>query len=204
MNATKQNLELFMVYCVVWAEDVKRRDGSAEGGCFSFFFRMYYMGVSAGPSTLINKSLFPFFLFPPLSSINVSLLLPIRCFCSWFMVCKFLHSGWRREEVASLSFCDVVRLKLFRSLHLSTISFQSTSPSELISFCFLFNIHWCILDININQVDQTSWQRTLDYPTKNHRKESKSFYSKWVTKTSVFWTVGFMFFLWISSYSIYS
>ena len=161
MNATKQNLELFMVYCVVRTADVKCRDGSAWGR-MPFFFRMYYMGVCAGPTTLINKSFFPFFLFPSLSSITVSLLLPIRCFCSWFMVCKFLHSGWRREEVASLSLCDVVRLKLFRSLHLSTISFESTSPSKLISFCFLFNIHWCILDININQGDQTSWQRALD------------------------------------------
>jgi hypothetical protein len=113
------------------------------GGGGSVFFSHVLYGRLRWTSYTHKQKPFPLFSFPPsLSSIAVSLLLPILCSCSWFIVCKFLHSGWRREEVASLSLCDVVWLKLFRSLHLSTIFFQSTSPSKLLSFCFPFNIYW--------------------------------------------------------------
>ena len=193
-----------MVYCVARTADLIRRHWSVEGGGF-FFFRLYYMGVSAGPTTLINKSLFSFFSLSPQfllslfrSSYPFAAFVLDLWFASFFIVAG-VERKWR--HLVSVTWFD---------WNSSAVSIFLPFSSNLLLLLNLFHSVFfsayteCILDIKINQGDQTSWQRTLDYKKKPHKKETKSFYSKQGTETSGFWKAGFMLFLWTSSHSIYS
>jgi hypothetical protein len=157
-----------MVYgllcCLDWRLEIQIR---VCVGRMRFFFRMYYMGVSAGPTTLINKSLFPFFLFPthfllslfrsshPFSAVVLDL-----WFASFFRVAG-VERKW--HHLVSVTWFD------WNSSAFSMFLLFSSNLLLLLNFfhsVFFSTYTECILDINIHQGDQTSWQRRLDYKKK--------------------------------------